>query len=1063
MAQTASTMNAICSQILTQQDLETDKELSVQIQAQKIVTRITLHETSAVTRIYSQYQLYLSDITPILHDFGFVIIDEVTYILEEDGNNIHVCRFNLQGPDVSKLAHAQSNIESVISDALLGNIFHQCKIFSLVYMQNLSIRQVSLLRAFIEYINQAVLSINYETLLQTLTTYDELSRLFLHYFVTKFDPKITKRNSRLSEIETLIEEAIKVVPHIMDDRILKLTYALLKSLTRTNYFFHQESIAFKIDTATFSENLKGMQPRIEAFVYHPEFSGIHLRMSRISRGGLRWSERHDDYRTEVKSLMITQEGKNSIIIPDGAKGGFVINKTKDEISKAYFTEVYSAFINALLDLVDNRQGETIIRDDRIVAYDEDDDYFVVAADKGTASMSDIANAISIKRGFWLGDAFASGGSNGYGHKELGITAKGSLKSSERFFIEKGVDFRKESITVVGIGSMNGDVFGNGMLESKTFKLLGAISHKEIFIDPDPIPIVAFEERQRLFVAKNGSWGSYNSSLISPGGGVFLRSDKAITLSSQIQTMLGTSKTVLSGESLAKMLLTLRVDLLFNGGVGTYVKSSDESDLDLGDKQNEAVRIDASELRCDVVCEGGNLGFTQRARIEYALYGGKINVDGIDNAAGVNISDHEVNLKILLNMIEDKGVLPPDERDKILASLTDQVVNMVLWNNYSQALAISRDEQLSRRYLDDFLVAIDLLSEHIDAFNRRDFFIPKNENIDNIITVKESIVRPVLASLLSYSKIFIKKFLIESTFIDETLSLQYLYKYFPKSFVSVYEQEINHHPLRREIIATVMADILINLQGTTFISDYQRMGKERFLMKIKSYLVSNELFGTNDIRHEIYRNDYNLDINVQYQLLHEIEHTLNFSTRWMVRYLDHHQVDDTHILNYKEELLSLLERINGKKVVNLLEGETEFNRFFSVLDYLRFSVAAIMIKENSQHSFENVAILFYLVINEFKVIPLINALNSIAINSEHELVLRRQLMQFIEFLVVHYTKKILNFQRLDETPQEVFDSYIKNEKAVFDEIMKQIDAFMAKEVKDMNAITITVNQLMVFAI
>jgi len=360
--------------------------------------------------------------------------------------------------------------------------------------------------------------------------------------------------------------------------------------------------------------------------------------------------------------------------------------------------------------------------------------------------------------------------------------------------------------------------------------------------------------------------------------------------------------------------------------------------------------------------------------------------------------------------------------------------MVLWNNYFQSLAISRDEQLSRRYLDDFLIAIDLLTEHIDAFNRRDFFIPKNENIDNVINVKESIVRPILASLLSYSKIFIKKILIESTLIDESSALQYLYKYFPKSFVSVYENEIKHHPLRREIIATVMADTLVNLQGTTFISDYHRIGLDRFLLKIKSYLISNELFGTNDIRYELYRNDYKLDITVQYNLLDKIEHTLNFSTRWMVRYLDHHQVDDTHILQYKDELLALLDKINSKKVVHILDGKPKFNRFFAVLDYLRFSVAAIMIKENTQHTFENVATLFYLVINEFKLIPLINALNTIALTTEQELVLRRQLMQFIEFLVVHYTQKILDFQRLDETPHDAFTNYIQNEKQIFDDIM-----------------------------
>ncbi|MGB5793540.1 NAD-glutamate dehydrogenase domain-containing protein, partial [Poseidonibacter sp.] len=518
----------------------------------------------------------------------------------------------------------------------------------------------------IEYIDQAVLTINSATILTTLTTNSSLTCLFVKYFITKFDPKLSKREALLSKIELDIKEKIKQIPQIIDDKILNITLLFLKSLLRTNYFLNKETISFKIDTKTFGKDLKGIQPNLENFIYHPDFYGVHLRMSKVSRGGLRWSDRNDDYRQEVKSLMITQEGKNSIIIPDGSKGGFVINK--DDVSKEFFQEVYSLFINANLDLVDNMIDGKIVKNEHVVCYDDDDPYFVVAADKGTASMSDIANKIAIDRNYWLGDAFASGGSNGFGHKDLGITARGAIMSSKRFFIEEGIDIYKNEVSVVGIGSMSGDVFGNGMIESDKFKLVAAISQKDIFVDPTPDIKKAYLERKRLFESKDGKWVNYDQSLISKGGGIFKRSDKEIVLSPEIKKLIKTTKKVISGEELSKYLLTLDVDMLFNGGVGTYVKATDENNLDLGDKQNEAVRVDASDIKARIVCEGGNLGFTQKARIEYALSGGRINLDGIDNAAGVNTSDHEVNLKILLNSIQSQGILTQKQTQETLETL-----------------------------------------------------------------------------------------------------------------------------------------------------------------------------------------------------------------------------------------------------------------------------------------------------------------------------------------------------------------------------------------------------------
>lgn len=1056
----ASQFDSICSQLLTKEDLQVSKELVQRIEQESIVTEIVYKGKQSYIKIYSQKELYLSSIVPILHNFGFEIIDEITYNIPQKKELIYITRFNLNLNESGRIDSSKENVEFVITDALKYEYIKRTKLFSLVYKQNLSLRSIALLSAIIEYLDQAVISLNTEAIINTLTCHDEISNQFVNYFYTKFNPKATKREKLLLDLEEKIEENIKKVPNILDDKILKLTYALLQSLLRTNFYFEKESIAFKIDSKKFSENLKGLQPNIESFVYHHNFYGLHLRMTNISRGGLRWSDRHDDYRQEIKSLMITQEGKNSIIIPSGAKGGFVINKPTPEVTKEFFEEVYRNFINNLLDLVDNMKNGEIIRDKRIVAYDGDDSYFVVAADKGTASMSDVANSIAIERDYWLGDAFASGGSNGFGHKDLGITARGAIMSTKRFFIEEGIDIYKDPISVVGIGSMNGDVFGNGLIESKAFKLVAAIGHKDIFIDPEPDLEKSYEERKRLFFSGNGGWSNYDTKLISKGGGVFLRATKEIELSEEIKKLIGTAKKSMSGEELCRKLLTMKVDMLFNGGVGTYVKSSEESNLDLGDKQNEAVRVDAMDLKARIVSEGGNLGFTQKARIEYAMRGGKINIDGIDNAGGVNTSDHEVNLKILLNTIQGKGIICKQENQTILAGLTEQVVNLVLWNNYEQALTVSRDEELSQRYLSSFQDTIQVLEDNVVSFNRHDFYIPKNENIHEIINKNGAIVRPILCNLLSYSKIFMKALLLESKFIDEVFATQFLYKYFPKSFVGAYEHEITSHPLKREIIATKIADIVLNSQGITFISDYEKLGFDKFILKIKSYLIASSLFSSRDLRFDIYRNDYTLAVEEQYHLLNELEHTLNFTTKWMVKYSKEYQIEANHILDHKDELFEILDEMTKKSYIEIIPSKDYFNLFYGVIDYLNFAIAAIMIKEKSLHSFRDVIIVFYSLVKEFKILELIDSLNQIKITDHSEAVLKGQILKFIEFIVVHYTEEILKFKRVNETPEAAFENYLSNEEDLFNMIKVQINEFMSQEKRSLQEITITVNQMLV---
>ena len=1052
-------LDVICSQILNESDLIIDDEIYERLIKEKVVSSISSKNDFKSLKIFSLDQIYLSAISPLLHDIGFEIIDELSYKLKRKNTLIYIARFNFNLENSNIVKKSQINIENIITNSLLDESIVNSKVFSLVYKENFSMQKIKLIRALIEYLSQALSNITYQSILLTLTSHSHITKLFIDYFIIKFDPKEKNKENKLKKINLEIDEEIKLIPQIMDDKILKLTLSFLQCLLRTNYFFNEETIAFKIDTKRYGENLKGLQPNLENYVYHNDFYGLHLRMSKVSRGGLRWSERHEDYRDEVKSLMITQDAKNSIIIPDGSKGGFVIN-SKKEVTKEYFERIYSLYINANLDLVDNRIDDKIVRDERIVAYDDDDPYFVVAADKGTAAMSDVANAISLKRNYWLGDAFASGGSNGYGHKELGITARGSLMSTKRFFIEEGINIYEDEISVIGIGSLNGDVFGNGMIESKSFKLLGAISQKEIFIDPSPNVLKSYEERKRLFFDKRSSWSKYDKKVISKGGGVFLRSDKEIILSNEIKKLLHINKKALSGEELARKLLCLEVDLLFNGGVGTYVKASDENSLDIGDKENEALRIDANELNARVVCEGGNLGFTQKARIEYALNGGRINLDAIDNAGGVDTSDREVNLKILLNAVVSQDIISKDEVKTILDSFTQNIVSYVLKSSYKQALAISIDEHFSRRYLSDFIKVIEVLENKVESFNRKAFHIPKNENIKDALDKKSSLVRPILGSLLSYAKIFIKKILMESTLIDEKYFTRFLYSYFPHSFVGAYEKDINNHPLKREIIATKMADFVINSQGATFVSDYARLGHEKFLMKIKAYIIVNELFDVENIRAKIEENDYKLSAFEQYRLINKVEYSLYVSTRWMVKYLKNNQLDASHILDHKKELFVLLKEVHKGKIKNIIDKENDFNLFYSVIEYLRFIPAAINIKENSVHSFKDVIVIFYSLIHEFKILEIIFALNRINLSKKSDAAIRHQMLQFIEYIVLHYTSKILDFKRLNEEPELAFSSFMVNDKYSFNKVKSYLETFMNKEEKDLKEISITVNQLMV---
>jgi len=1029
----------------TTEDMKIDDSSYKTLMSEQIF--IDIDESEKILKIYSLAKISLGKIIPILNDIGVEAVSDISYFIEHEETKVYVNKFYISVENLKKLTKSKLHLIDIVTKILRGDIEKSTKLFKLIYLENFSYREIEFIEALIRYQSQllSISSFDRDVVLDTFIKHHEILKLFKNYFISKFDPDIKGcRDKCIDDLSLELDALIKSVENTNEDKILKRIHEILINIVRTNYFLFKESISFKVLTGNLS-GLSGVQPKIEAFVYHRDLSGVHLRMGKVSRGGLRWSSRPEDFRDEIKSLMIAQEGKNSIIVPRGAKGGFVIYKEK--ITQEEFKRYYQIFINSIADLVDNQVDEKIIRHKKTLAYDGDDSYFVVAADKGTARMSDVANDVSIKREYWLKDAFASGGSNGYSHKDLGITAKGSVRSTERFFIEKGINFYEKPITVVGIGSMAGDVFGNGTLLSDKFKLVGAISSREIFIDPNPDPEVSFNERKRLFEI-GGKWRDYDKKKISKGGGVFLRNQREVTLTEEMKKLLKTSKKVLSAEEIGNKLLKAKVDLIFNGGVGTYFKSSDESNIEVGDKQNEALRVDANEIKAYAVCEGGNLGFTQRARIEYAKAGGKINLDSIDNSAGVDISDHEVNIKIVLNSLLEKNVISEDERVDILRGLTENVMNSVLWTNYLQSLSISLDEVRSKENYDTFINVLNVLENNSD-FRRSYHYIPKNTNFAQTLNSDNRVVRPVLSTLLSYSKHFLTNIIFESYLSDSPFTEEYLFKYFPKSFGSIYDGHIKAHPLRREIVSTMIANKIINNCGSSFICDFEELGVENFILKIKSYLIVNQLFGLADIRHEIYRDDYNIDVKKQYKLLLEIEKAVEFSVDWMLKHLRKKQIDSKLVLDYKASLKQLIDGFDNSRIKTIV-GNEKIDRFFSLIDYLKFTVAAIDIEEKSVYSFEDVAKLFYIVIDELNIIYVMNTLNQIETSNEWEVKLKEGLLEMVNMVVTSIVKRVLDFKRSTESIDDSFKNYITESRlnitpniALLDKLKKDSDINLIK--------------------
>ena len=834
--------------------------------------------------------ILLSDVLPLLEDLGVKVYDERPYEIDRVGPvDAWIYDFGLTSEEGAiDLEAVGEAFKDAFAQAWRGEIevdgFNR-----LVLRAELTSSEVSVLRALAKYLRQTGSTFSQTYMEDTLGDYASIARKLVELFRIRFDP--VREKDRAEEVESLaarIEEEIDAVPSLDQDRILRGYLRLVQATLRTNYFQRDADgrakpyLAFKFDPALVPD-LPLPRPRYEIWVYSPRMEGVHLRGGKVARGGIRWSDRREDFRTEVLGLMKAQMVKNAVIVPVGAKGGFVVKQppAEREALREEVVESYRTLMRGLLDLTDNLVAGEAVPPPDVVRYDDDDPYLVVAADKGTASFSDIANGIAAEYGLWLGDAFASGGSAGYDHKAMGITARGAWESVTRHFRELGVDVQTTDFTAVGIGDMAGDVFGNGVLLSRHLKLVAAFNHEHVFLDPDPDPEASYAERERLFVLPRSSWGDYDTAAISAGGGVFPRTAKSVELSPEARRALGIEAEALTPNELIRAILAAPVDLLWNGGIGTFVKASTEPHLAVGDKANDALRVDGRDVRARVVGEGGNLGFTQKGRIEYALAGGRIYTDAIDNSAGVDCSDHEVNIKILLDTVVAAGDMTAKQRNELLAEMTDDVARLVLRNNYRQTQALS----LAGRQGSSMLGVHARLIAHLEQsgrLNRELESLPSDEVLSERGAAGGGLVLPELAVLLAFSKIELFDALVASDLPDDEFMTAELARYFPRVLTERFAGQMEGHRLRRELIATYVTNSLVNRAGITFafrIAEETGAGADDIA---RAYAVAREVFELRALWTSIEELDSAIPAGVQLEMLLEGRKLVERATRWLVR-------------------------------------------------------------------------------------------------------------------------------------------------------------------------------------
>ena len=852
-------------------------------------TRLMRRSDNALRfRVYRQGQsIPLADMLPLLDQLGFRALDERAFVFETSDGPIWLHDVGVElAAGIELTAATTAEVQRTFVDQYNGVVeidgFNR-----LVLAAGLTARHVEILRAYARYLRQVGFPSSQQSIESTLLRLSPISRLLVSYFALRFDPSADRDQAGQQRSE--LAEAFDGVPSLDDDRTLRAIFGLIEATVRTNAYRPADDgsvrpvLVFKFDSSKIAD-LPLPRPMFEIWVCSPRVEGVHLRNGRVARGGIRWSDRREDFRTEVLGLVKAQIVKNAVIVPTGAKGGFVLKRTtvgQDEL-RAEGLACYRQFIAGLLDVTDNIVDGDVVPAPDTIRYDIDDPYLVVAADKGTATFSDTANAISAQYNFWLGDAFASGGSVGYDHKVMGITARGAWESVRRHARVLGKDADRDSLSIVGVGDMSGDVFGNGLLRSPFVKLLAAFDHRHIFIDPNPDPAASFAERQRLFDLPRSSWADYDQSLISRGGGVFPRTSKSIDLSEEAQRVLGFEQSRCTPNDLMSGILRAPVDVLWNGGIGTYIKASGETHSEVGDRANDGLRVNGAELRCRIVGEGGNLGATQRGRVEYALNGGLIYTDAIDNSAGVDCSDHEVNIKILLGQVVAAGRMSMTERDELLESMTDEVGRLVLHDNQAQtlALAIARRQALPMinvhtRYLN--------VLESEGWLNRALEYLPTDKQIAERQSAGQGLTTPEFSVLLAYTKSANVSEMVRGDLPDSDYLQRDLLQYFPVALQTGYADDIAVHRLRREIIATQIVNQMVNLSGISFDNRMTEDTGASVVDVMRAWVAARDIFLFAEQWAEIDALESTVKLDTQLDMFLDLRRMVERGALWLLRH------------------------------------------------------------------------------------------------------------------------------------------------------------------------------------
>ncbi len=913
-----------------------DLEIRLVPPADGRVARIKLYRSGTA--------LVLSDVMPLLEHLGVTVVDERPYeITAPDGRARWIYSFGVRAAEGDPLRdpEAQARVADVFLGVWAGTI-ESDGLNRLVLGAGLAARDVVIVRSLCQYLRQAGVRFTDAYLADTLVANPEAVRLTVALFHERLDPDRPRDRASVEQLEADLGRAIDAVASLDADRILRSLWHLVSAIVRTNAYLPRAYLAVKLDPEAL-EFLSAPRPHHEIWVASPSVEGVHLRAGDIARGGIRWSDRREDFRTEVLGLMKAQTVKNAVIVPVGAKGGFVVKRLPPASDRtavqAAVQAGYRTFMRGLLDLTDTLVDGRVVAPTGVVRHDGDDPYLVVAADKGTGSFSDVANDLAAEYGYWLGDAFASGGSAGFDHKQMGITSRGAWVSVRAHFRALGIDADTAPLTVVGIGDMSGDVFGNGLLRSRHVRLLGAFDHRHVFVDPDPDPEASFVERQRLFVLPTSSWADYDPAVLSPGGGIYPRSAKAVPLSEAARRALGIDAETLTPDELVSAVLRAPVDLLWNGGIGTFVKAATESDLDVGDRTNDGVRIDAAELRCRVVAEGGNLGFTQRARIEFALAGGHVNTDAIDNSAGVDCSDHEVNIKILLQRAIATGSLVAADRDALLVRMTDEVADLVLADNVAQANALEIAAVEAAALVGVHARQMERL-ERSAGLDRALEALPTPKALQERHAAGSGLTAPELAVLLAYTKLELQRALVASDLPDDPYLHRDFVAYFPPELRAGYRAAMATHPLRREIVATVVANAVVNRAGISFLS---RLGDETGMplaTLARAHVVARDVFGVTETWSEIDELDLRCPAATQDEMFLTVRRLAERASRWLVRHGGDRALGPT-IDEFRpgvQTVVANLPEVLTGAATRVLAAETERLRALGVPDDLARRVA-----------------------------------------------------------------------------------------------------------------------------